>query len=111
MDRLKHYGNILEKILREHAEIPYRYGDVKTSLIVSEDRTQFLLIDEGWERGQRVHGCLVHAQIKTGKIWIHYDGIEDSITVELVEAGIPKDQIVLAFHPLEIRQHTGYAVS
>jgi len=111
MDSLEQYSNILEKILQQHAEIPYRYGDVTTSLIVSQERTQFILIDEGWENEQRVHGCLVHAQIRAGKIWIHYDGTEESITTELVEAGVPKEDIVLAFHPPEIRQHTGYAIA
>ena len=38
-----------------------------------------------------------------------YDGIEDGITDELVASGVPKDRIVLAFHPPEVRQHTGYA--
>ncbi|MFM7425742.1 MAG: element excision factor XisI family protein, partial [Elainella sp.] len=42
---------------------------------------------------------------------IHYDGVEDGITQELIAAGIPKDQIVLAFHPPHLRQHTGYAVA
>jgi hypothetical protein len=44
-----------------------------------------------------------------GKIWIHYDGIEDGITDELVAGGVPKDHIVLAFHPPYVRQHTEYA--
>lgn len=42
---------------------------------------------------------------------MHYDGIEGSITEELVQAGIPKDHIVLAFHPPYVREHTGYAVA
>ncbi|WP_293063912.1 MULTISPECIES: element excision factor XisI family protein [unclassified Moorena] len=42
---------------------------------------------------------------------LKYDGIEDSITEELVASGVPKDRIVLAFHPREIREHTGYAVA
>ena len=64
---------------------------------------------EGWEDHHRVHGCIVHVEIREDKLWIHYDGIEDSITAELIEAGIPKDRIVLAFHPPFVREHTGYA--
>ncbi|NES43811.1 element excision factor XisI family protein, partial [Moorena sp. SIO2C4] len=30
---------------------------------------------------------------------------------ELVATGVPKDRIVLAFHPPEIREHTGYAIA
>lgn len=111
MDTLTEYKNILENILKKYTEIPYRYGEITTFLIMSEDRSHFLLIDEGWEKGLRVHGCLFHGQIIGDKIWIHYDGIEDSITEELVAAGIPKEKIVLAFYPPEVRVHTGYGVS
>ncbi len=57
------------------------------------------------------HGCLVHAELRNDKIWIHYNGIENSITAELVAAGVPKEHIVLAFHPPEVREHKGYAVT
>jgi hypothetical protein len=58
-----------------------------------------------------VHGCVTHVQIIDNKIWIQRDGIEDGITDELVEAGIPKDEIVLGFQPSNVRPHTGYAVA
>ncbi|KKD38079.1 MAG: XisI protein [Limnoraphis robusta] len=108
---LDEWRNQLEKILQYYADLPYRYGDVVTSLIVSRDCNHFLLIHEGWENNLRVHGCIVHAEIRNDKIWIHYDGIEDGITDELVAAGVPKDHIVLAFHPPEVRQYTGYAIA
>ena len=108
---LDEWREILEKILLYYAELPYSYGEVTTYLIVSRDRNHFMLVDEGWENNLRVHGCIVHAQIRNDKIWIHYDGIEDGITGELVAAGVPKDCIVLAFHPPEVRSHTGYAIA
>ncbi|MBF2020024.1 MAG: XisI protein [Hydrococcus sp. C42_A2020_068] len=65
----------------------------------------------GWEGKRRVHSCLVHLEIIDDKIWIQRDGTEDGIANDLVAAGIPKNQIILAFHPPEIRQHTEYAVT
>ena len=107
----------MEIILQYYADIPYRYGEVITYAIVSRDsfgklrdRNHFMLVHEGWEDNRRVHGCIVHAEIRNEKIWIHYDGIEDSIAHELFEAGVPKDCIVLAFHTPEVREHTGYAI-
>ncbi|OCQ97254.1 FdxN element excision controlling factor protein [Oscillatoriales cyanobacterium USR001] len=108
---LDKWREILEKILQYYADLPYRYGDVITYLIVSRDRNHFMLVQEGWENDRRVHGCVVHAEIRNDKIWIHYDGIEDGITDELVAAGVPKDCIVLAFHPIQVREHTGYAIA
>lgn len=110
MDRLEEYGDLICKILSYYASIPYSHGDIKSTVIVSQDRNHFLLMNEGWDGKKRVHGCVVHAEIRDRKIWIHYDGIEDGITDELVAGGVPKDHIVLAFHPPYIREHTGYAV-
>ncbi|MEB3179165.1 MAG: XisI protein [Nostocaceae cyanobacterium] len=111
MDNLTFYQDTVEKILNDHAAIPYSHGDIKQYVIVDRQRTHFLLFNEGWENNRRVHGCVVHAEIRHDKIWIHYDGIEDGITDELVEAGVPKDRIVLAFHPPELRKYTGYALA
>jgi hypothetical protein len=107
--QLDEWRDRVEKILQYYADIPYRYGEVVTSVIVSRDRNQYLLIHEGWEQNRRIHGTIVHVEIRNHKIWIHYDGIEDGITDELVAAGVPKDRIVLAFHPPTVRPHTGYA--
>jgi XisI protein len=111
MDKLAFYRGSIEKILTDHAAIPYSYGEITQSVIIDTDRNQFLLFNEGWQNKHRVHGNIVHVEIRTGKIWIHYDGIEDGITKELVEMGVPKEDIVLAFHSPEIRQFTGYAVA
>lgn len=111
MDILDQWREIIEKTLQYHADLPYRYGDVSSYVVVSRDRNHYLLMHEGWEDQHRVHGCVVHVEIRDDKLWIHYDGIEDSITQELVSAGIPKDHIVLAFHPPFVRQHTGYALA
>ena len=104
------YQAIIEKILKDHAAIPYSYGDIQQYVIIDRDRTHFLLFNEGWHGKRRVHGVVTHVEIREGKIWIHFDGIEDGITDELVTAGVPKNDIVLAFHPPDIRKHTGYAI-
>lgn len=111
METLEQWRIILEKTLQYYADLPYRYGDVRTNVVVSRDQNQFFLIHEGWDGSKRIHGMVVHAEIRDRKIWVHYDGIEGSITADLVAAGVPKDHIVLAFHAPEVRAHTGYAVA
>lgn len=110
MDSLDYYRDVIQRILQKYADLPSRFGDVKTSVFVSHDRNQFLLIDEGWQDSLRVYGVVVHVEIRNDKIWIQRDGIEDGITEELLEAGIPKERIVLAFHPPNLRQYTEFAV-
>ncbi|MCQ3929990.1 MAG: XisI protein [Chloroflexi bacterium] len=110
MDTLDTYRQIIEDILIEYTRIPYAYGDIHTEAIFDRANDHYVLMNVGWDSGRRVHGSLVHVDIIDGKIWIQRDGTEDGIANELVGAGIPKRQIVLGFHPEEIRQHTEYAV-
>ncbi|MBE9118535.1 XisI protein [Lusitaniella coriacea LEGE 07157] len=111
MDTLEKYRQIVYGILYEYFQIPYSYGNLQRRLIVSEDRTNYILLTLGWQQNKQVHGCLVHIEIINDKIWIHRDGTEDGIANDLVVAGIPKNCIVLAFHPPEIRPHTEFAVN
>ncbi|WP_322745610.1 element excision factor XisI family protein [Plectonema radiosum] len=53
-------------------------------------------------------GCILHLDIKDGKIWIQHDGTEVGIANQLVEMGVPKLDIVLAFHEPYIRQFTEF---
>jgi hypothetical protein len=111
MDRLNHWREILEQTLQSYAALPYPYENVLTYVVVSRDHNHFFLMHEGWQGNQRMHGIVVHAEIREGLIWMHYDGIEDSTTADLVAAGVPKESIVLAFHPPYLREHTGYAIA
>lgn len=111
MDNLEKYRQTINQVLTEYAAIPYKYGDIASELIVSQDKNRFILITQGWEGDTRVHGCVVHLDIINGKIWIQRDGTEDGIATDLEAAGIPKSNIVLAFHPQHLRKYTEYAVS
>jgi hypothetical protein len=53
----------------------------------------------------------LHIDIINHKLWIQHDGTEEGIALELVAAGIPKEQIVLGFRSLEARKHTEFAIS
>jgi hypothetical protein len=111
MGTLEQYRRIIETVLSEHAAIPYAYGDIRSEAVFDRERDRYLLVDVGWDRGRRVHGILVHIDIIGDKVWVQRDGTEDGVAIELTEAGIPKDRIVLGFHAPELRPHTGFAVA
>lgn len=110
MDTLNQYRQIIEKILSDYASIPYAYGDIETETVFDRDRDHYLLMNVSWDT-RRVHGALVHLDIRDGKIWVQRDGTERGIAYDLEDAGIPKIQIVLGFHELAVRPHTGFAVA
>ena len=112
MDKLEKYRNIIEKILTEHAALPYSYGEIKSQTVFDRKNDQYLLVDVGWNNKRfRIHGALVHVEIVNEKFYIQYDGIEGGIAEELERAGVPKSDIVLAWHEPELRKYTEYAVA
>jgi XisI protein len=112
MDKIEKYRNLIEEILTKHANQPYSHDEIISQTVFDRTNDRYLLVDVGWRKKRfRVHGTLVHVEIINGKFWIQYDGIEGGITAELEEAGVPKSDIVLAFHEPALRKYTDYAVA
>ena len=111
MDPLSTYRQAVEQVLAAYTKIPYAHGDLRCEALFDREHDRYALITLGWSAGKRVHFLLVHIDIVGGKVWIEKDNTEDGVASELVQAGIPKSQIVLAFHSPAVRKHTEYAVA
>jgi hypothetical protein len=81
------------------------------TILLSETlRDRYQIVHMGWHHDRRVHQCVMHIDIRNGKIWILHNTTEHELDLELMELGVPKSDIVLGLHPPELRQFTGYAV-
>ncbi len=109
MDKLETYRQYIQAIIKRHSH-PLAYGEVDVQHIFDRDHDHYQLVYAGWIQKERQYGCLIHADIKDGKIWIQYDGTEVGVANELVELGVPKTDIVLAYHSPSMRQYNGFAV-
>src|SRR5207245_6270460 len=105
------YSGTIEQFLYVYTKIPDAHGDLTCEAIFDRPRNRFVLMTLGWDDDERVHHPLVHVDIIDGKLWIQADNTEHGIAPELVKAGIPKSDIVLAFRHPDVRQHTEYAVA
>ncbi len=65
----------------------------------------------GWYGDNYVHHAPIHLELIADKIWIQADDTEEGVATDLLEAGVPKKQIVLGFKPPGIRPYTGFAVA
>ena len=83
--------------------------EVDGQVIFDKERNHFQLVHVGWPNDRRIYGCVVHVDIKDGKIWIQHDGTEIGIANDLVTLGVPKEDIVLAFHAPYKRKFTDFA--
>src|SRR6476659_3648541 len=113
MDGLEHYRCLIKKILTEYhqafsqASMP----NVEMLLAFDEQRDQYLWFQVGWTPQERIKGISVHIRIKNEKIWIEEDWTEEGIATEFLREGVPKDNIVLAFHDPETRKFTEFATA
>lgn len=109
MDTIDHYRQIIQQVLIQYASKP-SHGEIEPEVIVDPKRDHYELMHVGWDKSRRVHGSVIHIDIIDNKIWIQHDGTSPGIALELVQAGIPKEDIILAFRPAHVREFTGYGV-
>jgi hypothetical protein len=111
MDTLNRYREAIRKIIMQYAGYRPAHGQIDTEVVIDPAKDHYELLHVGWDGPRRVHGILLHIDIIADKIWIQHDGTSPGVAEELVEAGIPRDAIVLGFRPAHVRQYTGFAVA
>ena len=110
MDQLDRYRSIVRRLIEEYASYRPAYGDIRTEAVMDSERDHYEVIQVGWNNGQRVHGSIIHIDIRDGKVWIEHNGTDARLGEELVAAGISRNDIVLGFHPAELRPMTSYGI-
>jgi len=110
MDRVDQYRLIVRKVIEQYAEGKPSRRQIESEAIIDPERDHYEVMFVGWNNQRRVHGSVVHIDIKDGKVWIQHDGTNRPVADELMAAGIPREDIVLGFHPADIRPLTGFAV-
>ncbi len=110
MERVNLCRSFIKEVIKRHSH-PSAYGDVEIQNIFDTEHDHYQLVHTGWYEKQRQYGCIMHLDIKDSKIWIQHDGTEIGVANELVELGVPKEDIVLAYHPPYKRPYTGFAVA
>jgi hypothetical protein len=110
MAKLDEYRQKIQDLLTELASYGSANGEVESQLIFDAVRDHYQLVHVGWRNYHRIYGCVVHLDIKDGKIWVQHNGTEFDISLRLAEMGIPKQSIVNGFHSSYMRQFTDFAV-
>lgn len=109
MDKLT-YQEIIKRILKEHAQYRSQSDDSLSSQVVFDDEQgHYLLLDVGWYEKKYWHTNPIHIDIIQQKFWIQYD--EEGIATDLLEAGIPREPIVLGFKHPRMRPDTAFAAA
>ncbi|MEC4882183.1 MAG: XisI protein [Scytonema sp. PMC 1070.18] len=108
---VEQYRQYIKHLLSERqkrASMSRKYEEYEVQTIFDEQQDHYQLLYVGWRGNKRDFGCILHLDIKDGRIWIQHDGTEVGIANQLVEMGVPKQDIILAFHEPYIRQFTEF---
>ena len=112
MDTRLKYQRMIKKILQDYCNernlIPDPYH---SDILFDDERGHYLILDRGWNRDKYLHATPIHIDLIEEKIWIQYDDTEEGVATDLLEAGIPREDIVLGFRHPKVRPYTNFAVS
>ena len=113
MDKLASYRQIIKNILCNYAGLSNKQPDsgLETDVILDDEGDHYLLVKNGWDGRRRILSINVYVRIKNGKFYIEEDWLEQGIATDLLEAGVPNEDIVLAFHHPDMRPFTEFAVA
>lgn len=111
MDKITERRDLIKRLLSRHVALVNRHhhSDVESVLVADEERDHYLWLKVGWSHGQRIKAITVYVRLRKGQFWVEEDWTEDGIATELMEAGVPAEDIVLAFHSPETRPSTDLA--
>jgi hypothetical protein len=113
MDKITRYRLLIKELLSQEADFVNRVSQsgLETYAILDDAHDHYLLLRAGWEHKKRIRTIIIYLRLHNGKIWVEEDWTEEGITSRLLEAGVPKEDIVLGFHAPEMRPLTEFAVA
>ena len=111
MDKLEHYRQCVKQLLMQYAQGIPKNGEIEVEMIIDPARDRYLILDVGWQGNRRIHTCVMHFDIKDGKIWIQENVTEAELGQALVEMGIAREDIVLGFQVPYVRAYTEFGVA
>lgn len=111
MDKVNLYRQIIKQILNEFVD--YMSGSpssTETFVVVDDNQQVYTVFNLGWENGRRIQIMPVLIRIGNDKVYVEDDNTDYVFVDRLIEAGIPSKDIVIGWHPPELRPSTEFAV-
>ena len=97
MDTTASVREIVKDVIRQYAALRPSHGEIRLDVVVDETHDRYALLQVGWDRGRRVRGLLLYIAVADDKVYVEYDGIEQGITEDLLDRGVPEDDLVFPY--------------
>jgi XisI protein len=104
MDGLK-YREVLQSVVNRHAKFQPANGNIKTHAVCDAENGDYMVVDSGWnEKGRRIYDVVIHFRLQNGKVTVERDNTDAEVVRELIEDGIAKDDITLAYNAVPFQK-------
>lgn len=110
MEKLALYQTLVQNLWQEYAKHKPANGEIEVEVSFDVERNHYQIWHLGWMQNRWVHHCPIHCAIRDEKVWLLANSTEHDVGADLVERGIPKEDIVLGFYPKYMREYSDYAV-
>jgi hypothetical protein len=111
MATLETLREAIRTVFREWEKLPRIPSYWKIVSVQDSQQDRYTLQEVSFAKDRYETSLLAYLEIRAGKIWILTDNTEEGIATDLVRFGIPKNQIVLGFYSLALREVGEFAVS
>jgi hypothetical protein len=114
MDKLRQYQKAIKLVLEDfwaRQTMMLAEKDVETLLTADDQHKIYMVLRNGWQGKERVQNILIFVRLVNGRIWVEEDWTDFDVVGCLLEAGIPQEDIVLAFHHPQLRPLTEFAIA
>lgn len=111
MDKLTRYQEYIKTLLTNYASDDVCNKGVEVQLILDTERNHYQWMNVGWQGLNRIYRCVMHFDIKDGKIWLQQNLTDCNPAEELVIMGVSREDIVLGLQAPYKRQYTDYGVA
>ncbi len=111
MDKIEKYRQYIQTLLSRYTRDDVSDNEVEVQLIFDTERDHYQWMNVGWQQFTRIYRCVMHFDIKDGKIWLQQNLTDRNPAEELVEMGVPREDIVLGLQPPYKRQYTEYGTA
>lgn len=111
MDKLDRYRKYIQELLSQYDSQEKEKAHRESQLIFDEKRDHYLWMKVGWNESKRIYYCVIHFDIKDGKIWLQQNATDLNPAEDLIELGVVREDIILGLQPPFKRPYTNYGVA
>ncbi|MGC1309887.1 MAG: element excision factor XisI family protein [Phormidesmis sp.] len=88
-----------------HDPFELKVGGIEMEIDLGAERLLGAEMQKRW-----IHQSPIHCAIRDQKVWLLANSTEHDVGADLVERGIPREDIVIGFFPRYMREYSDYAV-